>query len=190
MRLGLRAGRLNLLHGTKILTQIFHMPLILSQITILVRLTLLSSHPFSLMHIQGRTNSVPQPSAATGQMHKRETGTTQLSVVQGRRKLKTICATCGAFLTTYAIEIQFMFSKAPTSQLSLLSDLLPDAIQNSHQWKKERELGEPTTDCLTTMIPEDPDQDISISLWVGRKEGYQINQMIMLQRTWSAWHSH
>ena len=88
------------------------------------------------------------------------------------------------------IEIQFMFSKAPTSQIPLLTNFLLDAIQNSVQWKKERELGESTTDCLTTMIPKDPDQDISISLWVGRVEGYQINDMIMLQRTWSAGHSH
>ncbi len=53
-----------------------------------------------------------------------------------------------------------MFFKAPTSQIPLLSNLLPDAIQNSLQWKKEREMGESTTDCLTTMIPEDPDHII------------------------------
>ena len=95
-----------------------------------------------------------------------------------------------ALLIISTVEIQFMFSKAPTSQIPLLSELLPDAIQNSRQWRKERELGEPTTDCFTTMIPIDPDQDISISLWVGRREGLQMNEMAMLQRTWSAWHSH
>jgi hypothetical protein len=95
-----------------------------------------------------------------------------------------------ALLKVSTIEIQFMFSKAPTSQIPLLSHLLPGAIQNSQQWRKEREMGETTTDCLTAMIPEDPDQDISISLWVGRREGLQMNEMIMLQRTWSAWHNH
>ena len=83
-----------------------------------------------------------------------------------------------------------MFSKAPVNRVHLLGNLLLDAMQNSRQWKNERVRGEPTTECLTTMFPEDPDQDISITLWVGRMEGLQMNEMIMLQRTWSAWQSH
>ena len=87
-----------------------------------------------------------------------------------------------------------MFSNAPIDRIHLLVNILLDAMQNSRQWKIERERGEPTTECLTTMFPEDPDQDISITLWVGRKEGLNMNELIMLQRTWSAWpsawHSH
>lgn len=116
--------------------------------------------------------------------------TQQESTMQTSRRKQQRPLYVKALLTTSALEIQFMFSKAPTSQIPLLSNLLPDAIQNSRQWKKERELGESTTDCLTAMIPEDPDQDISITLWVGRVEGLQMNEMIMLQRTWSALHSH
>ena len=70
-------------------------------------------------------------------------------------------------LTKYDAEIQYMFSKAPTSQIHLLGNLLSDAIQTSHHWRMERSLGEPATDCLTTMIPKDPTQDTSVTLWVG-----------------------
>lgn len=76
-----------------------------------------------------------------------------------------------ALLTISTKEIQYMFSKAPISQIPLLGNLLFDAVQTSHHWRMERSLGEPTTDCLTTMIPEDPTQDISITLWVGPGTG-------------------
>ena len=62
-----------------------------------------------------------------------------------------------ALLKALIIEIQFMFFKASISQIPLLSNLLLNAIQNSQQWKKKREMRESTTDCLTTMIPKDSD---------------------------------
>lgn len=64
-----------------------------------------------------------------------------------------------------------MFSKAPTKQIPLLGNLVPDAVQTSHHWEMERTLEEETTDCLTTIVPQDQNQDISITLWVGREAG-------------------
>lgn len=83
-----------------------------------------------------------------------------------------------------------MFSKAQTSQIPLLGDLLSDAVQTSHHWEMERRLGEPTTDCLATMIPKDQNQDISITLWVGQETGFRMRTVFNLQPTWSSIPSH
>lgn len=72
-----------------------------------------------------------------------------------------------------------MFSRAPISQTPLLGDLLSKAVHSSHHWAMERSRGEPTTDCLTTMIPEDRDQDVSTTLWVGPKAGLLLNDMFV-----------
>lgn len=79
-----------------------------------------------------------------------------------------------------------MFSKAPTSQIALLGSLLSNAVQASKQWEIERKQEEPTTECLTTLIPEGKNEDISITLWVGRREGLQVLELLKLQWTWSA----
>ncbi len=79
-----------------------------------------------------------------------------------------------------------MFSKAPTDRIPLLGKLLSDAVQTSYQWKMERELAEQTTDCLTTMIPKDQNQDISITLWIGQETGDQMIDAFKLRPTWSS----
>lgn len=83
-----------------------------------------------------------------------------------------------------------MFSKTSISQISLLGNLLPDAVQTSHHWEMERTLGEKTTDCLTTMIPQDRNQDIFITLWVGLEAGLRLNDIFNLRPTWSSSHGH
>jgi hypothetical protein len=83
-----------------------------------------------------------------------------------------------------------MYSQAPTSQIALLGTLLSDAVQNSRQWAMERNLGEKTTDCVTTLIPKDPTEDISVTLWVGRMEGLQMNDVFRLRPKWSSLPSH
>lgn len=87
-------------------------------------------------------------------------------------------------------EIQYMFSKAPNSQIPFLGNLLSDAVQTSHHWEMERTLEEDTTDCLTTMIPEDRNQDISLTLWVGLEAGLRLNDIFNLRPTWSSSHGH
>jgi hypothetical protein len=89
------------------------------------------------------------------------------------------------FLTTAAVEIERMFSNGPIDGISLFGDRLSKAIQGSQQWKKERALGEVKTTCWTTMIPHDPKQDISITIWLGRKEGHQLSEDLMMEPTWS-----
>lgn len=90
------------------------------------------------------------------------------------------------FLITSTVEIQYMYSKAPINKIQLLDGLVSDAMQTSHHWKLERSLGEPTTDCLTTMTPIDPTQDMSITLWVGPESGVQMIKVLNLGRTWSS----
>lgn len=87
-------------------------------------------------------------------------------------------------------EIQYMYSKAPVDQILLLGDLLSKAVRSSRQWKIERRLGESTTDCLTTIIPEDTAQDISVTLWVGQEAGLQMNDTFSLVPKWTSLPSH
>jgi len=74
--------------------------------------------------------------------------------------------------------------------MSLLGELLFEAVSSSRQWKLERRLGESTTDCLTTLMPEDPAQDISITLWVGQEAGLKINDSFSLVPKWKSLPSH
>ncbi|KAL2359233.1 hypothetical protein RJZ56_007924 [Blastomyces dermatitidis] len=87
-------------------------------------------------------------------------------------------------------KIQFMFSKSPTSLIPLLGNLLTDAIHASNQWVSERRTGESTTECLSVLIPEGEEKDISITLWTGRRQAFQIIDMFRMQWTWSASPSH
>lgn len=87
-------------------------------------------------------------------------------------------------------QIQYMFSKGPTSHIPLLGNLLSDAVQASNQWKMEQRLGESTTECLTTLIPEGQGEDISITLWVGQIAGFRMLDLFKLQPTWSALPKH
>lgn len=62
------------------------------------------------------------------------------------------------------VEIQYMYSKALTTKILLLGNLVSNVVRTSHHWKMERRLGEPAAVCLTTMIPEDENQNISVAL--------------------------
>jgi hypothetical protein len=80
-----------------------------------------------------------------------------------------------ALLITSTTEIDYRCSEAPTSQIPLLGDLLFDAVQSSHQWKWERNLGgRAITDCLNALVPENRNQDISITLLVGHEKGLEL----------------
>ena len=67
-------------------------------------------------------------------------------------------------LITRIIEIERMYSNGPISQISLFGELLSNAIQSSHQWKKERDLGESTTNCWTEDTPA----------WLGSKMPFRL----------------
>ncbi|KAH1297215.1 hypothetical protein KXW28_009155 [Aspergillus fumigatus] len=87
-------------------------------------------------------------------------------------------------------HIQYMYSKAPTERVALLGDLLSEAVQSSRQWQMERSLEETTTDCITTLVPKNPSQDISITLWVGQEAGLRMNDVFRLVPKWTSSPSH
>ncbi|EHA26122.1 hypothetical protein ASPNIDRAFT_52063 [Aspergillus niger ATCC 1015] len=57
-------------------------------------------------------------------------------------------------------------------------DLLFNAVKCSRQWEWERNVGgggiKATTDCLNVLVPEDRNQDISITLLVGHEQGLAL----------------
>ena len=67
-----------------------------------------------------------------------------------------------------------------------LGELMQNAIRNSQQWQMERVAGETTTDCVTTIIPEDKNADISITLLVGRRAGMQSLKVLKQKLVWSS----
>lgn len=87
-------------------------------------------------------------------------------------------------------EIQYMYSNAPTGHIQKLGDLLSNAVHSSRQWKIERSHGETTTNCLTIMVPQNPTQDISITLWVGPEKGLELNTLFDLKPQWTSLPNH
>lgn len=79
-----------------------------------------------------------------------------------------------------------MFSKAPVNSVPLLRDHILPAVQSSRQWKEERQQEAQVTHCLTTMIPESEADDISITMWVGQKEGLELLNILKMKPTWSS----
>lgn len=79
-----------------------------------------------------------------------------------------------------------MWSKAPADLIPQLGDLVKNAIESSHQWKAERAAGEETTDCFVTIVPEDKNADISISLRVGQRVGLQLLTLLKMRPMWSS----
>ena len=103
----------------------------------------------------------------------------------GRRKLN-LAISEAAFPNHESLEIEYMFSSAPVELMHLLTQLIPDAIQTSRLWTSERQANDPRTGCLATMIPQDGNADISITLWVGQQAGMEILNTLKLQPTWSS----
>ncbi|KAJ6019427.1 hypothetical protein N7522_001494 [Penicillium canescens] len=87
-------------------------------------------------------------------------------------------------------QIQYMHTNAPISHMQKLGDLLANAVRTSSQWKIERSLEEATTSCLTIMVPENPAQDISLTLWVGPEAGHHLTRVFNLAPKWSSSPNH
>lgn len=123
-------------------------------------------------------------------MHVRKRARVKRHYIQeehGRRESNFPNATSIADKCT---DIQYMYSKAPTERVALLGDLLSEAVQSSRQWQMERSLEETTTDCITTLVPKNPSQDISITLWVGQEAGLRMNDVFRLVPKWTSSPSH
>lgn len=67
--------------------------------------------------------------------------------------------------------------------MPLLGDPLFDAVAASNQWQWERKIGGLTTDCMNVLVPEEPSQDISITLSVGHKKGLEVIDKFKLAPT-------
>lgn len=79
------------------------------------------------------------------------------------------------------IEIDYKMSSMPSGKLPQLIKRLSWAIECSEQWKWERRIfaerlgsDADTTDCLNFFVPKDRSQDISITLVVGRRAGFDL----------------
>ena len=78
-----------------------------------------------------------------------------------------------------------MYSNGPADRVDLSGTLFSKAIAASNQWEMERSLGESTTGCITVLIPEGQNEDISLTLWVGRERGFEIVDAFKLTPAWS-----
>jgi hypothetical protein len=81
-------------------------------------------------------------------------------------------------------EIEYIYSSAPIAQISLLPPMFSEAIQSSLHWKVERGRGIDTTECLTTLIPEDPMVDMGVTLLVGQEKGLELSNIFQLVPRW------
>lgn len=128
--------------------------------------------------------SILKKNSAISQKRKHiDEGQETVPIQTSRREQKSAATINKALLTISIEEIQYMFSKASISQISLLSNLLFDAVQTSHHWRMKRSLEESTTNCLTTMILKNSTQDIFITLWVGSETEDQMINIFMLRST-------
>lgn len=76
---------------------------------------------------------------------------------------------------------KYMFSKVPVDRLHLLGEPLCSAIQNSNYYLQEQKRGELTSDCYTSIFPKDPNEDMGITLLVGRRQGEALDHRLMVQ---------
>ncbi|KUL81318.1 hypothetical protein ZTR_09580 [Talaromyces verruculosus] len=83
-------------------------------------------------------------------------------------------------------QIQYMYSKTPLAKIPRFYELLPEAMESSSQWEMERRLSESTTDCITTMVPTDPQLDMSITMWVGQEAGVRMIGMLSQVPKWTS----
>jgi hypothetical protein len=97
---------------------------------------------------------------------------------KGKQRV-SLCLTY--LLTISAIEIEYKCSHIAISRMSVLGDLLFDAVQASARWKQERKCGGSTTDCLIALIPRSQNVDISINVSIGHEEGLKLINQLQLE---------
>lgn len=74
--------------------------------------------------------------------------------------------------------------------MALLGNHLFNAVQTSNQWRMERKLDQPTTLCITMMVPNDDNADISITLCIGQETAVPLIETFSLLPSWSASATH
>ncbi|OJD20609.1 hypothetical protein ACJ73_08056 [Blastomyces percursus] len=79
-------------------------------------------------------------------------------------------------------EMKYMFTNAPASAISTLSEPFKQAVENSRLWKWERSHGLGQTGCLASLFPKDVMQDVSFTIWCGHDDGYRLNSVFGMRR--------
>lgn len=77
--------------------------------------------------------------------------------------------------------MKYMFSNAPASSILQLPEPFKTAVQNSQQWRLERNQNLETTSCLASLFPRDVAQDVSFTIWCGHDEGYLLNSFFRMR---------
>ncbi|KAG9245611.1 hypothetical protein BJ878DRAFT_418813, partial [Calycina marina] len=71
-------------------------------------------------------------------------------------------------------EMKDMYTNAPASNISKMPEPFRTAIENSRLWKWERSQGLKTTGCWPSLFPKDRTQDVSFTIWCGKKDGEHL----------------
>lgn len=83
-------------------------------------------------------------------------------------------------------EVKDMYTNAPASRISELPEPFKTSIQNSRLWEWERKQGLSTTGCLATLFPKDNTQDVSLTIWCGNNDGYDLIDAFGIQLAMSS----
>jgi len=73
-------------------------------------------------------------------------------------------------------EMKDMYTNAPASNISKMPEPFRMAIENSRLWKWERSQGLKTTGCWPSLFPKDRTQDVSFTIWCGKKDGEHLTK--------------
>jgi hypothetical protein len=76
--------------------------------------------------------------------------------------------------TNLSTEMKDMYTNAPASNITKMPEPFRTAIENSRQWKWERNQGLTTTGCWPSLFPKDQKQDVSFTIWCGNKDGNRL----------------
>ncbi|KAJ5808883.1 hypothetical protein N7474_010152 [Penicillium riverlandense] len=78
-------------------------------------------------------------------------------------------------------EMQHMYTNSDPACIEKLPESFRTAIRQSRLWKWERSKAMKTTGCLSTLFPMDNTQDVSLTIWCGNVEAYNINDEFELE---------
>ncbi|KAL6229868.1 hypothetical protein BDW75DRAFT_234864 [Aspergillus navahoensis] len=78
-------------------------------------------------------------------------------------------------------EMQHIYTNSDPACINKLPKSFQTAVMQSQLWQWERRRGMETTGCLSTLFPKDNTQDVSLTIWCGNPEAYNINDEFGLQ---------
>jgi hypothetical protein len=79
------------------------------------------------------------------------------------------------------IEMKYIYTNAPASDISKMPEPFRAAIQNGRLWNWERSQNMETTGCWPSLFPKDNTQDVSFTIWCGNKDGHRLAQFFGAQ---------